>query len=577
MKNIKIGTKLIASYLAITIIAICACVYLLLKMSQINDGTTQLYEKAVQPLENMATVAREVQMLRITIYQAILSESKEELRKIARTNDSLRAEVTKIYDIETKRLIKQKNKDIMAGAKKALEDYGNAYPKFITSLENGAERKIPRDLYEIANKLAQYNRELVLSKGEVSEEINSNSDKTYNFAMQMSIAVLSVMIILSIIIGLYMTFSITKPLGNVVEVMKKGEEGDMRARSGINQEDEIGKVARAVDNFFEKIQRILRTLHENSDSLAGASEELSSVSRMLAAGSEETVNQSNNVASTAEEMAVNINAMASSAEEASVNANEVAGAAEELSTNMNTIASAVEEMSASINQIAGNTGEVRKVATDATTKASAATNAMSKLGAAAKEIGQVTDVIKKIADKTNLLALNATIEAASAGEAGKGFAVVAGEIKELANQSAQSADDIAHRIEGIQTGTNDAVKVIHDVSDIIEKINVSVVAIAGHVDQQTKASNEIASNVAQANTGTKRIAGAIGEVAKGSNDASRNAGEAAKGANNVSSNTVGMSKVAKESAQGASQVSVAAADLSRVAGELKQVVDQFKV
>jgi methyl-accepting chemotaxis protein len=248
-----------------------------------------------------------------------------------------------------------------------------------------------------------------------------------------------------------------------------------------------------------------------------------------------------------------------------------------MSTNMNTIASSIEEMSSSINQIATNAYGTRKVASEATEKSKNATDVMGKLGTAAKEIGQVTDVIKKIADKTNLLALNATIEAASAGEAGTGFAVVAGEIKELANQSAQSADDIARRIEGIQQGTGDAVHVINDVSDIIIKINQSVEAIAGHVEQQTKASNEIASNVSQANTGAKRVASAIGEVAKGANDVSRNAGEAAKGAANVSQNIVKVSDVARDSSLGAQRVNQSATDLSKIAGDLKSTVGRFKV
>jgi len=202
---------------------------------------------------------------------------------------------------------------------------------------------------------------------------------------------------------------------------------------------------------------------------------------------------------------------------------------------------------------------------------------MNKLGVAAKEIGQVTDVIKKIADKTNLLALNATIEAASAGEAGKGFAVVAGEIKELANQSAQSADDIARRIEGIQTGTNQAVTVITAVSEIIAKINESVEAITNHVTQQTKASNEIANNVSQANTGAKRVAGAIGEVAKGSKDIARNAGEAAKGANMINQSVAGIAQGAKDSVQGATQISQGAGELAKISGELKNTMNQFRI
>jgi methyl-accepting chemotaxis protein len=382
--------------------------------------------------------------------------------------------------------------------------------------------------------------------------------------------------ILTIVI-LFISHSITSPLKSMERVFKIIGEGDFTQTLAAASKDEIGNISRSFNNTLDKIRRLIATIKNQTASLVSVSEELSSVSKELASGAEETVSQSHTVASTAEEMSVNINAMASGAEQASVNANEVAGAAELMSTNMNTVASAIEEMSASISQIATNAGEARKVAVAATEKSKDATGVMGKLGAAAKEIGQVTDVIKKIADKTNLLALNATIEAASAGEAGKGFAVVAGEIKELANQSATSADDIAHRIEGIQQGTGDAVHVINDVSDIIIKINQSVEAIAGHVEQQTKASNEIASNVAQASTGSNRVANAIGEVAKGANDVSRNAGEAAKGAVHVSQNISGVSNVAKNSAHGATQVNQSAVDLSKIAGDLKDTVSKFKV
>jgi len=412
---------------------------------------------------------------------------------------------------------------------------------------------------------------------ELVAELEKEVEEIANTTKSIIITFIIIVIVASIILSLYISSIICNPINKLVATVKEGEKGNMTVRSGLNQKDELGVMAKALDQFFEHLQGILKNLRANSETLASASEELSAVSRELASGAEETVSQSNTVASTAEEMSVNINAMASGAEQASVNANEVAGAAELMSTNMNTVAAAIEEMSASISQIATNAGDARKVAVAAMEKSKDATDVMNKLGSAAKEIGHVTDVIKKIADKTNLLALNATIEAASAGEAGKGFAVVAGEIKELANQSAQSADDIARRIEGIQQGTGDAVQVINDVSDIIVKINQSVEAITGHVEQQTKASNEIASNVAQANTGSKKVADAIGEVARSANDVSRNAGEAAKGANNVSQNITSVSDVAKESSQGATQVNESAADLSKIAGDLKDTVSKFKV
>jgi len=380
-------------------------------------------------------------------------------------------------------------------------------------------------------------------------------------------------ILVSLLFGTRMSGEIKKAV-NAIDIVS---EGDLTVRLDTKGSNEIANMAGRFNIFIDKLLELIKDIGNSSSVLSNNSKNLSSAASQLENSANGTATKSDTVANTIEQMAVNINAMASGAEQASHNANDVASAAEQMSANMNTIASAIEEMGTSISEIADNTNEVRRVASEATGKATNATDAMSKLGAAAKEIGHVTEMIKKIADKTNLLALNATIEAASAGEAGKGFAVVAGEIKELANQSAQSADDIARRIEGIQAGTGNAVKVINDVNEIIVKISQSVDVIAIHAEQQTKASHEVASNAAQANTGAKRVASAINEVAKGVNDVSRNASEAARGTVDVSRNVVGMSQAAKESSQGAHRVNQSATELSQTAGQLRTAMDKFKV
>jgi methyl-accepting chemotaxis protein len=371
---------------------------------------------------------------------------------------------------------------------------------------------------------------------------------------------------------------VIKPITNIVKNLKNISEGegDLTQRIDIHSGDEIGTLVGYFNKLMDTLQHPISETKSTVSGLAAAAEELSSVSHHLSDTSTETVKQVSNAAYTAEQVAANIRAMANGAEQATVNINNVASAAEQMSVNMNTIASSVEEMSTSIRQISTNADAAHSISKDAAVKSTAATETMNKLSAAAKEIDHVTSVIKKIADKTNLLALNATIEAASAGEAGKGFAVVAGEIKELANQSAQSADDIASRIDGIQNETNSAVKVISDVGSIIEKINHSVEAIAGLVEQQNKSSNEIANNVSQANVGAKRVAASISDVAKGSNDIALNAAEAVKGTNAIQENMTVASNVAKESNQGASQVNSSANDLAKITSSLRKVTDKFK-
>jgi len=465
----------------------------------------------------------------------------------------------------------------------ASQFYNIVFNQFIPALQSG-KRELAMEIVqsELKALYAEHRKsvdQVVLGATEKYQKTESLANTTVKSDTKLLFTIAFVVIAAAIILSLVIRHSIVKPIIEVTNALKdiSEAEGDLTCTIGVNSKDEVGLLALYFNKTLEKIKNLIVVVKKRTESLASVSEELSSVSRQIANSAEANVSHATTVASASEQAATNINYIASNAEKTSTNANDVASSAEQMSMNMNTIAASVEEMSASISEISSNANEVGKIANEATVKSHNATDVMSKLGVAAKEIGHVTDIIKRIADKTNLLALNATIEAASAGTAGKGFAVVAGEIKELANQSANSADDIAHRIESIQVGTDKAVMVIDAVSDIIAKINHSVESISNHVGEQTKASNEIASNVSQANTGAKRVASAISEVAKSSHDIARNADEAAKGASEVSQSVSNITQDTKNSAQGAKQTNKSADELAKIANDLIRVLSQFKV
>ena len=136
------------------------------------------------------------------------------------------------------------------------------------------------------------------------------------------------------------------------------------------------------------------------------------------------------------------------------------------------------------------------------------------LAEGADRIGQVVGLIANIAGQTNLLALNATIEAARAGDAGKGFAVVASEVKSLATQTAKATEDIGKQIGQIQAATNEVVTAIRDITTTIEKVSEIATAIAGAVQEQGAATQEISRNVAHAAMATQDVTSHIGGVSK---------------------------------------------------------------
>ena len=325
--------------------------------------------------------------------------------------------------------------------------------------------------------------------------------------------------VLALLAGILVARSITGAVNRVRRTAERLADGDLTQPTEVQQADEIGQMAAALDSARESLSSVMASVVASSDAVAAASEELSASSAQISASAEETSAQSGVVSS----------------------------AAEEVSRNVATVAAGAEQMGASIREISQNANEAARVAAQAVSEAEATTATVSKLGESSREIGNVIKVITSIAEQTNLLALNATIEAARAGEAGKGFAVVANEVKELAQETAKATEDIARRVEAIQGDTTSAVDAIGRISEVIGSINDFQLTIASAVEEQTATTNEM----------------------------SRSVQEAAGGSTEIATNISGVSTVASSTSQALSQTRQAVDELSRMASDLRTTVSRF--
>ena len=313
----------------------------------------------------------------------------------------------------------------------------------------------------------------------------ADSENQRGTATTLALVVAAAGVLLLGLLGWVITRSVVRPLRRVAAVLDGLADGDLRGESGVTSRDEVGRMAAALETSMQNMRSVITAIGDSSTTLASATEELSASAQD----------------------------MARLADESSAQSGIVATAAGQVSTNVQTVSAGSEQMGASIREIAQNASEVSRVAAQAVTVADNTTATVAKLGESSLEIASVVKVITSIAEQTNLLALNATIEAARAGEAGKGFAVVANEVKELAQETAKATEDIARRVEAIQSDTRGAVRAIGEISSIIGLINDSQSTIAAAVEEQTATTTEMNRNVAEAAESASRIAENIDAVA----------------------------------------------------------------
>lgn len=214
---------------------------------------------------------------------------------------------------------------------------------------------------------------------------------------------------------------------------------------------------------------------------------------------------SHNLTTTAEQMSEAAVKTSKESQSAAASAQEIAGGVQVVAAN-------IEEMVASIKEISRSTTESSNMSHSALARVHESNRRITELGNSGQQIGEVIKVISAIAQQTNLLALNATIEAARAGDAGRGFAVVASEVKELAKQTAKATESITGQITAIQDQTQQAVKIMHEVSDSVEKLNSLSGSIASALEQQTATTNQISQVVVQSQKGVESIVETIKTV-----------------------------------------------------------------
>jgi methyl-accepting chemotaxis protein len=317
-------------------------------------------------------------------------------------------------------------------------------------------------------------------------------------------------------VTLVMARKMSSALVMMTSSVTKLGEGDF----GIDRRDELGDMARSIEQFKVKVEQKARDEAQaklSQDQLAAGQRKREM--HKLADDFEGAVGEIvETVSASSTELEGSAGKLTSTAERAQELATIVAAASEEASTNVQSVASATEELTSSVNEISRQVQESARMANEAVDQARRTNDRVAELSKAAARIGDVVELINTIAGQTNLLALNATIEAARAGEAGRGFAVVASEVKALAEQTAKATGEIGQQIAGIQSATQDSVHAIKEISGTIEKLSEISSTIAAAVEEQGAATQEIARNVQQAANGTQQVSSNITDVQRGASE-----------------------------------------------------------
>jgi methyl-accepting chemotaxis protein len=255
---------------------------------------------------------------------------------------------------------------------------------------------------------------------------------------------------IALIVFIFFSLTLTRPLQMGVQFARDISEGALYAEIDIDQKDEIGELAHALNEMKVKLSSVVSNVYQSSVQVTEGSQQL-----------------------------------AQSAEQLSQGATEQAANAEEVSAS-------VEQMGANIQKNTENSTQTEAIASQAAIGAEEGGESVSEAVVVMNEIATRINVIGDIARQTNMLSLNAAIEAARAGEHGRGFGVVAAEVGKLAGVTQKAAADILEL-------ANQSVTKVNDAGEKIKSIVPEIKRTSELVSDITSSSHELNTGAGQIN------------------------------------------------------------------------------
>ncbi len=312
--------------------------------------------------------------------------------------------------------------------------------------------------------------------------------------------IISVMLAVAIFVLIVTIFSrsITVALNKGVEFAGKVADGDLAATIELDQEDEVGMLAKALNRMVIQLRDIVESVDLSADNIASASQQVSSGSQQLSQGASE---------------------QASSAEE---------------------VSSSMEEMVSNIQQNTDNAQQTEKISIEAASGIEKVASAAQESLSSIRQIADKISVVNDIAFQTNILALNAAVEAARAGEHGRGFAVVAAEVRKLAERSKVAADEIVSLSTRSLKVTEEAGELMGKIMPEIGKTAKLVQEISAASLEQNSGADQVNNAIQQLNQVTQQNAAASEELATSSEEL---ASQAQQLKDNISYFSTGQKKI----------------------------------
>ena len=528
MRNLRVGKKLIVSFIIVIILSVVVGAVGILGTLQTNSYVTELYLNQVIPIRNKSYAREYFQRLRSEQRNLIIEYGNPDAVNLIRAEIERQYGQFNAYMEDFRRyIITDEVMELFDIAMREAHAYVMLMERMAVAAEN--PNAVMADVKAIAAQAPTHARpaeEALIQMGVLRA---TQSEGVFNASGYMSrlttiaIAVALVLaVVVSMIVARVLAAAIVPPLGAMTSFFKRAaekgvlecNETEIEVLDKFKQsKDELGLLSASLGDFMREIRHQIELLTRIADG------DITFTPNILS--NEDVVGQS--LATVVDSLNYMFSEINAASEQVASGSKQIANGAHSLAQGTTEQAASVTELSSAIAEIADQTKGNADMASKAYGLASAIIlsaekgssqmgemmKAVSDINLASQNISKVLKAIDDIAFQTNILALNAAVEAARAGQHGKGFAVVAEEVRTLAAKSAEAAKDTGSLISNSREKAEHGSKIARETADSLAEIVMGINESRDIIAEIATSSEAQSAGISQINLGIDQVADVI--------------------------------------------------------------------
>ncbi|WP_083439557.1 methyl-accepting chemotaxis protein [Acetobacterium bakii] len=261
--NLKIKTKLITAFSLMGLFAIIIGIVGITNIKALEKSDTELYNNMTEPIAQIGQISTSYQRMRVIVRDMIIENSPELIKsntdKVAIRN----TEIDAAAEAFEKTIISDEMRIAFDEFKTSREEVAIQFEKVKALAAENRDTEAfalmaDAGAYEIAASIEQTAIEkLVPMKLEDAQaKADANTNQANATVITMLLVILAA-IIISIILGLFISSLISNPLKKADHMMQEMSMGHFGLRLNMDSKDEIGAMALAMNSFSDDIQNVV--------------------------------------------------------------------------------------------------------------------------------------------------------------------------------------------------------------------------------------------------------------------------------------------------------------------------------